>query len=455
MMKALTISIETIASCFEGIIPSSICTVAADGTPNVTYLSVIQLVDSSHVALSRQFFNKTDQYTVSDTRAQLQVVEPETGRRFRLDVTYDRTETEGPLFERMRTRLDSVASQEGMSDIFRLSGTDICTVQACELVPCDFPEAPSERRDPGLGLVHEFSERIAAAGCLDDLLDTALKACGELFDYRHGFVMFADETGRSLYTVASRGFEESGAGSEVPVGKGLLGTVAARRMTVLISNVAKELVYSHAIRDTIDSDGAAEGGGHEIPLPGLPKVMSQVAAPLLAFRELIGVLCFQSEERGHFRVPDEHLAAILASHLGVAIALLRDESACEEEETGPAVDAVQVKHYCEDDSVFLDNEYLIKGVAGRILWRLLQCYVNEGRVEFSNKELRLDASLDLPDIKDNLEARLILLARRLSERVGYIAMERTARGRFHLHISRDLVLAEVPDPSATARAPSF
>jgi hypothetical protein len=114
-----------------------------------------------------------------------------------------------------------------------------------------------------------------------------------------------------------------------------------------------------------------------------------------------------------------------------------------------------VKHYCEDDSVFLDNEYLIKGVAGRILWRLLQCYVDEGRVEFSNKELRLDASLDLPDFKDNLEARLILLVRRLEERVDYLKIERTARGRFHLHVTRDLALIEVPDPVAAASTPSL
>jgi hypothetical protein len=175
--------------------------------------------------------------------------------------------------------------------------------------------------------------------------------------------------------------------------------------------------------------------------------MSQVAAPLLAFRELVGVICFQSEERGRFRVGDEHLTGILASHLGVAIALLRESSA-DDEEPGPvaASGAVQVKHYCEDDSVFLDNEYLIKGVAGRILWRLLQYYTTEGRTEFSNKELRLDASLDLPDIKDNLEARLILLVRRLSERVDYLKIDRTARGRFHLHVQRPLVLVEVPDP---------
>jgi hypothetical protein len=102
-----------------------------------------------------------------------------------------------------------------------------------------------------------------------------------------------------------------------------------------------------------------------------------------------------------------------------------------------------VKHYAEDDSVFLDNEYLIKGVAGGILWRLLRSHEEEHRSEFSNKEMRLDQSLELPDIKDNLEARLILLRKRLEERCDYLRIEKTARGRFRLVVARPLALVQV------------
>jgi adenylate cyclase len=104
---------------------------------------------------------------------------------------------------------------------------------------------------------------------------------------------------------------------------------------------------------------------------------------------------------------------------------------------------VQVKHYEEDDSMFLDNEYLIKGVAGGILWRLLRNYHEHGRVEFSNREIRLDQTLDLPDIKDNLETRLILLRKRLEERCDYLRIEKMARGRFRLDVDRPLELVPV------------
>ena len=104
--------------------------------------------------------------------------------------------------------------------------------------------------------------------------------------------------------------------------------------------------------------------------------------------------------------------------------------------------ALQLRRYAANDSLFLDGEYLIKGVAGAILWKLARHHVQEGRTEFSNRELRLDPSLRLPDVSDNLEARLLLLQRRLQEHGPHLRIEKTGRGRFRLVVRRPLELLE-------------
>jgi adenylate cyclase len=104
-------------------------------------------------------------------------------------------------------------------------------------------------------------------------------------------------------------------------------------------------------------------------------------------------------------------------------------------EPGVGANEVHVRFFEQDGSVFLDGDYLIRGVAGRVLRSIVQRHVATGQTEFTNKELRLDKSLDLPGFRDNLDTRLVLLKRRLDERNAPIRLERTGRGRFCVHFA--------------------
>ncbi len=443
----LTIPLANIASCFEGIIPSTICSCSHDGTPNLTYLSIVHRLDDRHVGLSYQFFNKTRRNIMENPQAQVVVVSPETGEQYRLSLCYERTESDGPTFERMKSNLDAVASQTGMSQVFRLRGVDIFRVLDCRPVNSQARAESSPKTDP-LPELEAFGQRLAACGDLDALLDAALDALAAIFGIDNSFVMALNEDGTRLYTLASHGYAEPGEGSEVWVGEGMLGVAAERRVVVRTTSMARERLLSRAVRSTVLHRGKENLLEKDIALPGLPDVQSQLVAPLVARGRLLGVLCLQSAVTGRFMADDERLIQIAARHLAATMALLAWPSSDMPKAAPNRHAAVRspmhatVKHYEADDSIFIDDAYLIKGIAGRIFWKLVQSNERTGRVDFTNKEIRLDSDLKLPDIKDNLEARLILLRRRLEARCDFLRLIRAGRGQFHLEVQRQITLEE-------------
>lgn len=435
----MKLSLESIRRCFEGAVPAQIATCAPDGTPNVAYLSQVHYVDSEHVALSFQFFSKTRENVLANPYAMVQVIEPATGTHFHLSLQYLRTETEGPLFEYMKARLAGVASQTGMSKVFKLRGSDIYRVLEIRSAGQLAPECPPEQAGR-LAALRACSVRLAKCGDLTALLDELLAGLGTHFNISHAMLLMLDEANARLYTVASLGYAESGVGSEVAVGEGVIGVAAQEQTPIRISYMTADYTYSLALRKSL-GDSAEK----EIPFPGLAAPHSQLAVPIAIGGRLLGVLYAESEQNLRFTYEDEDALMALAGQLGFAMQSFEQNGEYVEEpnsaEQSPVLGGVEVavKIYPSDNSVFVDGEYLIKGVAGAILWKLLSDHA-QGRSEFSNRELRLDGSLRLPDISDNLEARLILLQRRLAERCPFIRIEKTGRGRFRLAVERPVRL---------------
>ncbi|HEX5374164.1 MAG TPA: GAF domain-containing protein [Aquabacterium sp.] len=447
----MTVCISSLRNCFEGAVPSALATCSGDGVPNIAYLSQVQYVDHQHVALTFQFFNKTRQNILANPQAVLKLADPLSGGSYALQVRYLRTETSGPLFESMKAKLAGIASHTGMADVFKLLGSDIYRVEQVTTVVPPMPGRVMVEPDL-LPRLRHMTTRLNACRDLSDLLDQTLAVLQEVCGIEHTMILKLDECGERLFTVASRGYEQSGVGSEIPMGHGVIGVAARERTPIRISHMTSEYIYGKAVRGSVEALGLHHQLETAIPMPGLPETRSQLAVPILAGQQLYGVLYVESPQDLRFSYDDEDMLQILAQQFGwmardLACAELSESAASESAHASEADEVqstsggpVQVRYFRADHSVFLDEDYLIKGVAGAIFWKLVQLMQTEGRAQFTNRELRLDGGLGLPDVADNLEARLVLLQRRLAERQACVQMHKTGRGRFALSASRPLRL---------------
>jgi hypothetical protein len=456
----MTPPLESLATCFQGLLPAQLYTCSADGIPNAAYLSHVDYVDPQHVALSYQFFNKSRRNIAENPRALVIVQDPDTGQGWSLRLRYIRSETSGPLFDRMALRIEAIASYCGLKGIFKLLAADIYEVHAIEPVP----EEPGTRAPEQLagsppnpiftlGALQNLSVRIQCSETLEGLVDSILEALEESFGFRNSMILMPGEEEGVLVTIATRGYPENGAGAEVRIGEGICGMVAEARKPIRVSGLMRGMLYALAMHRAEETGASA--AARRIPLPGLPNPESQLGVPLLVRGELVGVLCLESEVPYRFHEEDKASIELLGSYVAIALQnMLLRERAADTPADGPAVTqaalarpspacgAIRRKatYYTQDDCILIDDEYLIRSLPARILWRILTTYEATGRREFTNRELRLDKSLNLPEWKDNLESRLLLLRRRLEQKCPDIRLVSRARGRFALELGCELRL---------------
>ncbi|MFT3953291.1 MAG: GAF domain-containing protein [Piscinibacter sp.] len=443
------LTLREVRRLLEGVIPPVMCTVSADKVPHVNYLSHAEYIDDEHVALTYQFLNRSRQNVLATGRVALCVEDPFTGTGVVLQLRYLRTDTEGPVFERLRAKLAGIAAQTGMEKVFHLRGADLYRVESLRKVDPRHPmPGLAPRCDLAAGL-RRAGSRLAEAASLDALLRAFTDALQQDLRIDHAILWLLDEQRRGLYTLASVGYATGSTGAEVALeDAGLSGVALREGVPIRIGHMTQMYHYGMAWRVRAEKLGLQAVMAETIPLPGLATPRSQLAVPLRARGRSVGALLVESDRDQFFSYDDEDALTALCAQLAQALLALRAEELAAEVRpsaaapTGAAAGApLRVRHYARDHSVFVGDQYLIKGVAGAILARLVRERIASGRDSFTTRELRLAGDdLGLPEVQDNLGVRLLLLERRLAERDFGLRIERTGRGHYRLSASGPLQL---------------
>ncbi|MES2713512.1 MAG: GAF domain-containing protein [Pseudomonadota bacterium] len=434
----MSLVLADLGACFEGVIPSILCTVGADGTPNISYLSHVARLDDAHVALSDQFFSKTAANMCENPHAALLVVNPHDGAQYRLDLQYRETIDRGPVFERMAAELRATSAQLGMTDAMRLRGLSVHRVLRLSAVrsPLGAP-SPTAAGDRALPRLAQVVDAFVDKTDLGEIVDAALDALDGAFHPGGTMILLHDPARNCFVTLGSRGYGRTGIGADVPLGDGLIGLAGQERRAIRVSDASR----LRRLGAAVETSSEQENRTRSVALPSLPDGMSQIALPMMAHGRTRGVLFLESTRRLAFSAEDEIALALVARQLAAAIALSEaDPGDVAMEAAVPAPPPIEastqfrVAHHAHDDSVFIGHEYLIKGVPGRLLMHMLDAFLDAGQVDFSNREIRAEDALRLPGLKDNLETRLLLLRRRLEEKNAPIRLSHPSRGRIRLHV---------------------
>jgi adenylate cyclase len=439
-----TLTLHSIRRMLEGVVPPAMCSVGEDGMPHTNYLSLAEYVDAEHLALSFQFFNQSRKNVMATKRVSISFDDPYTGAGVVLQLVYERTETSGPAFEKLRAKLAGVASHSGMEKVFVLQGADIYRVLELRRVP-GRRELPAARPRCDLAAgARQMSEQLASCEDIGDLVDALMQGLTQQLRIEHAMLWILDSSGSTMSLLASTGYSGFATGTELPLGDGLAGTAAREGVPIRIGHMTNMRIYGRAVRDSSREMGVQQDFNSETPMPGLQYPRSQMAVPLRAVGRVIGVLFVESQHEQFFGYDDEDALMLLCGQFAMSFGMLRTLADAEDAPNPtPLEQAVRVRHFAQDNSVFLNDDYLIKGVAGAIFWKLVRDHVQHQRSEFSTRELRLAGNeLRLPDIQDNLDVRLLLLQRRLAEREAPVQIEKTGRGRFRLVVSQPLQLSD-------------
>jgi len=175
------------------------------------------------------------------------------------------------------------------------------------------------RKTEEIRIIQQTSSELNSTLDLEEILEIILHSMDAVLGFKHAMVLLANADAQNLTLAASRGYENAGVGAEVAVGVGVIGVSAKRQRLMRMGNIQAQMAYLNTVRARMEAAGDDSKLKEVAQLPGLPKVESQIAIPLVVQDRLVGVFAVESEKTNAFNELDELLLSIVANQVASAI----------------------------------------------------------------------------------------------------------------------------------------
>ena len=125
------IALDTLMPAFEGYIPTVFTTASRKGELHTVCITEVQFISSNMVAISNQFMNTSLNNLRENPKANLRVINPQTLESYNLEIVFQSETIEDDDFEKMKIKLEHIASLCNMESIFKLKSALIFEVTDC------------------------------------------------------------------------------------------------------------------------------------------------------------------------------------------------------------------------------------------------------------------------------------------------------------------------------------
>lgn len=401
------------------------CTYDQNLIPNISYLSHVEYINETRVALSNQFFNKTKRNVLATGRALLLLLHPATLQCYELRLRFLHSEVTGELFEKMSYRLALIAAREGLGHIFQLLSADVYEVESIYersgMVKKTFdlpPPASVQTNFPYEEAARSFLETCTSKSLKgEEAMNLFLKILrfGLGFPLTHFYLVDKDHHSE-LFTSDEISYENKKNISTEHYAT--LQKVAYFAKPIVIAGLSLQRRYLQSILEN-DSEEVDDS-----------QVKRLMALPVQKSGKVLAILIIEDHRDQSW---DEQLVQSMKLMCSALALILNEEIKI----TGDAIESNQkplrFHYHKENEILFLNESPFIKNLPAKILTYILNRNMKGPGTAFSNQEVICALQDDFPsEGKVNFEARLSLVKKRLESKGLPIRIVPQGRGQFVL-----------------------